>query len=274
VAHFDLLEDDPKYQRLLQEMLDISQQTDFYLGQGLALRALGRDEEVLEISREANDRRGMAFALVDLGDRAYDQQEYDEAKRLYEESLSLARELGTWWLIGELCSHLGDVALALGEHEAARAHYQEALARRRHMHDDFAIPLAYDKLGHLALALHDPETAAGYYHQALEIAVESHSEAVSSEVVRLWLELVAGMAGLLVPADEEKAVELAALSRHHPLSWEQTRDRAHKLLDELRAGLAPAVFAAAEERGRSRDLEATVRELLAGLEGQEHPSGL
>jgi predicted ATPase/DNA-binding SARP family transcriptional activator len=264
-ARFDFVGDDLQRRRLIEECLAISQKTGFYLGQVLALRLLGRNEEALEISREANDRRGMAFALVHLGDRAYDQQAYDEAKRLYEESLTFARELGRWWLIGELYAHLGDVALALGEQEAARVHYWEALARSRDMHDDFTILEAHERLGRLALALHDPETAAGHYRQALEIAVEPHFD--------MWLredvfspDLVAGMAALLAPADEKKAVELAALSRYHPSSREETRDRAQRLLDHLQAGLAPAAFAAAQARGRARDLEATVRELLAELE--------
>jgi hypothetical protein len=61
-------------------------------------------------------------------------------------------------------------------------------------------------------------------------------------------------------------VELAALARHHPVSIEETRDKAGELLDELRLWLSPEAYAVAETRGRARDLEATVRELLTELE--------
>jgi hypothetical protein len=74
------------------------------------------------------------------------------------------------------------------------------------------------------------------------------------------------MAALLARTDEEWAVELAALSRHHASSTEETQDRVQRLLDGLRTRLPAAAYAAAEERGRARDLEATVRELLAELE--------
>jgi hypothetical protein len=61
-------------------------------------------------------------------------------------------------------------------------------------------------------------------------------------------------------------VELAELALHHPESRAETRDRASELLEELQASLPPAAFAAAQERGRARDLWETAAELLAELE--------
>lgn len=60
-------------------------------------------------------------------------------------------------------------------------------------------------------------------------------------------------------------MEVAALARHHETSVEETRDRADDLLDGLRAELPPQAYAEAEARGRERDLEATMRELLVAL---------
>jgi hypothetical protein len=47
---------------------------------------------------------------------------------------------------------------------------------------------------------------------------------------------------------------------------EETHDKADALLDRLRSELPPEAYAAAEARGRARDLEATMRELLAEFE--------
>ena len=71
---------------------------------------------------------------------------------------------------------------------------------------------------------------------------------------------------VLARTDRERAAELAALSRHHPSSTEETKDKAQALLDRLQGELTPAAFAAAVERGRARDLEAMVKELLVDLD--------
>jgi len=75
-----------------------------------------------------------------------------------------------------------------------------------------------------------------------------------------------GPAALLAQTGEvERAIEVAALARHHSASVEETRDKAQELLDRLRCDLSPEAYSAAEARGRARDLEATVHELLAEL---------
>jgi hypothetical protein len=49
--------------------------------------------------------------------------------------------------------------------------------------------------------------------------------------------------------------------------WAKDRDAA--VITELEAGLSPDAVAAALERGRTRDLEATTAELLDELEAEE-----
>jgi hypothetical protein len=80
------------------------------------------------------------------------------------------------------------------------------------------------------------------------------------------LSLVGVGALLEAEGEKERALELLVLIRHHPLSWRWTKDRAAPLVTELEAELPPDVVAAAQERGRARDLEATVAELLVELE--------
>jgi len=79
---------------------------------------------------------------------------------------------------------------------------------------------------------------------------------------------LAGTATLLAAEGEkERALELLALVLHHPASWQWTKDRAAALVAELEAELSPDAVAAALEHGRTRDLAATVAELLAELGG-------
>ncbi len=78
-----------------------------------------------------------------------------------------------------------------------------------------------------------------------------------------------GIAALLAAEGEKEwALELLTLFSHHPTSWHWMKHhRAAPLIAQLEAELPPDVVAAAWERGRARDLEPTVAELLAELGG-------
>ncbi len=80
--------------------------------------------------------------------------------------------------------------------------------------------------------------------------------------------MLPGIALLLADQGEkERAVELYALASRYPLvansRWFE--GVAGKHIAAVAATLPPEVVAAAQERGRARDLEATVAELLIEL---------
>ena len=72
---------------------------------------------------------------------------------------------------------------------------------------------------------------------------------------------------LVAKGDGERALELVAMVLHHPMSCQWAKDRAVPLIVELEADLPPEAVTAARERGRARDLDATVVELLEELGG-------
>jgi hypothetical protein len=121
-----------------------------------------------------------------------------------------------------------------------------------------AVPSLY-KLGNVALAVRDDPKAERYYRRALQILIDQ-------SFVELKLDILVRHAMLLIrKGNPERAVELVVLALYHPASVRETQDRAQGLLDKLRAELPPAVFAAAQARGRARELESTMEELLAEL---------
>ena len=65
-----------------------------------------------------------------------------------------------------------------------------------------------------------------------------------------------------VEGKAELAVEPLALALNHPATRQIDRDRAQGLLDELESELPPEVLAAATARGRNRELEKVVAEIL------------
>jgi hypothetical protein len=113
--------------------------------------------------------------------------------------------------------------------------------------------------------LGDVQGAKRCLYQALEMAV--------TEAVYHVLHILDAIAVLLMTEGEgERALELLSLILYHPGTMPHTKDSAALLVAELEAELPLDVVAAAQERGRARDLDATVAELLAEL-GEEQDSG-
>jgi len=117
-----------------------------------------------------------------------------------------------------------------------------------------------NKLGDVALAMANCQEAKELYQQALKTAIDRQFLELSLDVLTGWATLLAR------EGDREGALELVALTLNHPGSSETTKDKARRLVGELQAELPPAVFAAAQERGQARDLDAAVAELLTELE--------
>lgn len=63
-------------------------------------------------------------------------------------------------------------------------------------------------------------------------------------------------------AKQAKALEILALVVHHRAAWQVFKDKATRLLAELKVELPPEVAAAAQERGKTRKLEEIVAEIL------------
>ena len=83
--------------------------------------------------------------------------------------------------------------------------------------------------------------------------------------------LLVASAGEVGPAQRERAVEIYALASRYPFVANSRwfYDVFGRHIDAIAANLPPEVAEAARERGRARDLQATVKELLVELEGKQ-----
>ena len=117
-------------------------------------------------------------------------------------------------------------------------------------------------LGYVARALGDLDRARHYLATALRTA---------TEIGTFLARMIALPAVALLLADQgqaERAIELYALASRYPVlanaHW--VEDVAGRHIGDLAETLPPDVVAAAQERGRARDLDDTVQELLVELE--------
>jgi predicted ATPase len=250
-----------------REIGDLSRVTDVLnalanaaITNGLYREAEPYCQEVLQIATEIDHPRSRGWALQTLGRIAEAGARYVEARRYYEEARKLFRATGYGPYASELAVPLGDLSLATGDYAGARAQYQNVLDSHGGQSLPREVLAAIDGLGNVALARGNVREAAHHYRRLLQVAADRGDH--------IRLRALVAQARLLASRDKDRAVEVAGLVADHPHSEARIVARASDLLAALRAELDAERFAAARERGRARDLESTVRELLAEM-GEE-----
>jgi predicted ATPase/DNA-binding SARP family transcriptional activator len=276
--------------RLHQECLTISRETGHSQGIASALDKLagisGRQgeyaqaeqyaRESLAIFKEIGDQLGTARALGALGLIILHQGEAksSEAKPLLEESLAIGLNIGHRDEIAGRYVLLGHVVIELGEFQQGQQYCWQSLMIWRELDDLQGIAYALVHLGEATVGLIDFQAARQYLVEGLHAALKGQTVPMALIGVNCWATLLVKEANQpekdgssrKVPAtagQEEQAVELLALVQHHPATWRYYKDKAAHLLAKLEAELPPEIVAAAQERGRARDLWQTVEELLA-----------
>lgn len=153
---------------------------------------------------------------------------------------------------------LGDLAWRLGQFEDARQNADRSYALFVELGLQRASDFARVTLGHLACSLGRLAEAHRHFLAVLQLrlaANDLHWHRVP--------EALTGLAGVLEKAGEaEQAVVLLDLVCRHPTVWQETKDRATKLLTDLQTSLPPEVIATARLQGSTADLRATVARLI------------
>jgi predicted ATPase/class 3 adenylate cyclase len=136
---------------------------------GDATRAL---EASLALYREADNQRGIAYAINVLGLVAHHQGDDDRARNLLEESLARFRELGDKRGIAYALNILGLVAQRSGDYSRAAALCDESLALRRELGDKRGVALTLCFLGMLILHYGNHELSSTMFQESLDLFQE------------------------------------------------------------------------------------------------------
>ncbi|MGD2176341.1 MAG: tetratricopeptide repeat protein [Anaerolineae bacterium] len=235
---------------------------------GVIAGALGEYEEARQQLQKALERYttignpyGIANTLNDLSVVAVRQGERAEAKHLQQECLARRREIGHLWGVGTSLNNLGYFAYLDGEYAEARRLLREGLAIQRDIGDQYHIANCLNNLGMVATAAGEYQEASEYFPKALKLALEVGAHP-------LVLEALAEAAELLVAGetrDKAQVAEILSFVQQHPASDRPTQEKAERGLAELATELAPEAMTAAQERGRARDLEMVVAEMLSEM---------
>jgi tetratricopeptide (TPR) repeat protein len=141
------------------------------------------------------------------------------------------------------------------DYAGARERYEESLALTRGIGDQRGMAIVLNNLGFTHYALGDDGAAKRCFDEALQVAL-------SIKMMPIVLEVLVGVARLQARAGHPvEAVELLGLAVSHPGTNTDVQTQADLFLTELGAELTGEQVAAALERGKGRDLVATIAAL-------------
>ncbi len=200
--------------------------------------------------------------------RAFNQMHLGHYERAHKQTMACLarfRETGYRWGVERCCCYLAFAALATGTYDEAQHWLQEAIGLCRELRQRGHLGQALALMVLVARASGHLPQARQHLGEALRAAAPVHDY----ETFMFQMIVVSAMALLL--ADEgqlERAVELYALASRYPLMANSrlAEDLAGREIAAVAARLPVDVAAAAEARGRSRDLEAALAGLAAELE--------
>jgi predicted ATPase/DNA-binding SARP family transcriptional activator len=257
--------------------------------------------ECVAISRETGDMVSLGWGLTRVRSALLRAGKFDEAHSVCEETVAIGEELGSHAWVAMWIGNLGDVQMHLGRYKDARTQLRLSLELARETTYNRAIALSLLKLGWLALVEEAYTEARRWFQEALSVSQATGlrfmlANALTSlgvaerglgnlgrasehlyQGLKITIEIgfalwnlwwVASIALLLADEGEiERAVELYALACRYPYVSNSRwfKDICGKHIAAVAATLPPDVVAAAQERGRARDLQATMEELLEEL---------
>jgi ATP/maltotriose-dependent transcriptional regulator MalT len=246
--------------------------------QGHHARAKELLEESLRLSRDADDKFGIADTLLMLGSTLSSLSDRKRGRQLHEEGIALSRELGYVRTLGRLLFSVGYVLLLEGDYERGAALNEEAAALYRERGYKGGLEFVLDNLGWAALLQGDHERARSYYRESLMLCKELGDKWTASESLE-GLACVAGVRGEAERAARlfgvAEALSEAVGSQHMPEedAWREP------YLAASRARLDEASWRVAWAQGRAMSREQAIdyalsrREPLTSLSAElERPS--
>jgi len=129
-------------------------------------------EESLKINQELGDKSGMAATLHQRGMIAQDTGDIGEAKGLYEESLKINQELGDKSGMAATLHQMGNMAYGTGDIGEASRLYEESLKINQELGDKSGVAKALHQMGRMAQDAGDIGEARRLCEESIKINQE------------------------------------------------------------------------------------------------------
>ena len=185
--------------------------------------------------------------------------DFDEAWRLYQESLLIRQAIGDRFAIALVVNNLGSVALAQGHYDQARQLCQESLTTRRAIGDRRGVAGALSSLGSIASAQGEYPAAQEYFREALQVAREINARQRLLEILAEVAEMQANQGQL------EASLELRTVVLNDRVVVSDVRQKVQRQIDELIPRLSSDAVQVAQARMAAASLDDVVTQVLIQL---------
>jgi predicted ATPase/DNA-binding SARP family transcriptional activator len=219
-------------------------------------------KESLTLSRETDDKWGIADSLLGLGSALDFSDNREQAKELLEEGIVLARELDNVNILARLLLTLGYTFLLEGDYERGAALNEEAAALFRERGYKGGLEMALDNLGWAALLQGDHKRAKTTYEECLTLCKELGERMTAAES----LEGLACLAG--TEGEAERAARLfgAAEALREAVGYQHTPEEealGEPYLATTRSRLDEATWEVSWAEGRAMSMEQAIEYALS-----------
>ena len=223
-------------------------------------------EESLSISRELGDRQGVARCLGSLASISIFQDAMAEARNWSTECLEVYRELGRPSGVASALQNLGYVALRQGELNEAQSRFEEVLAVLAGTGDDRKVAHTLSDFARVATRCAEWEAARLRFATALQIVRGLGARREAAFALEGVAELAAAKGQ---PATSTRTLGAAQALREaigSPSTAAESRDQA-ALLGRFREIMGAEKYSRHLLAGRALDLTAAIGQALEWLEG-------
>jgi len=215
--------------------------------------------EALAISREVDDKQGMAAILNDIAGQLQEQGDLAAARARYEEGIELERQTGDKFLLGSELAHLSDVLRLQGDLDGATRLAEESLAISREAQNKRGTARSLHSLANVVAQRGDIAGARKMYEEALATRNELGYKGMAAET-RLQLAVMA--------IEEGNSASAEATSRDTRAEFQ----RLHQPEDEIAADavLARALLAMGRPSDAQKEIDAGKDLLTKSLDLETH----
>ena len=215
---------------------------------------------------ESGAKRGVIQSLNvpvhDLATLACEEQDYDEAERLFKEALEIAVDHGNTMDIVHHLSGLGHVARGRGDHDAAQSFYQESLTIARRLGYKRMVAFDLQYLAGLSWTRGDLAVSAGFYRDALAYFGPAGDDLGIARCIEGLCKVAAEQDQFDRAARLSAAAERLRDTMHSPLPPSEVEGYA-AALGRVRSGMGPDHFDAARAEGRRMELDEAIHSALS-----------
>jgi predicted ATPase/tRNA A-37 threonylcarbamoyl transferase component Bud32 len=180
----------------------------------------------------------------------------EEAQQHFKKCLSIAQEIGDVYFVAAAYLRLGNLAMSMQAYEEAKHYAEQALPYFKEVGQPWGLYQTENLLGDVAFNMKDYPTAQYYFSQSLK---RYREYAFSGELYSfiLWhIEI------LKEQAPDATTVALLSMIFQQADAGQPILRWAERLQETLRAAVAPEVYAAGWEKGKTLRVDTVVDDLL------------